>query len=745
MDRRWRALAIIATTGALAGCDRAPTQVTTRQVGLQGPSRDAVAPGFAIDLGTPAGGTRANERALNDLGVAIGEFDDVTTGYHRVWVSQDGAQMNSGPQLWPDGLMGAVFAIDDAGEIAGQRQPAAGQLLVPFVAEPGGTIVDLPIPGGSTGWAYALNSAGDAAGQFTSSGHVHAAFWKKGGDLVDLGTMGGDLSTAMSLNDKDEVVGYFALADNSEHGFYWSAATGMVDAGGGVLEDINDDGVAVGYHNGNGSVGITWTLAGGVRPIALPAGISYALPFTINDDGVWGGWCGEGQVSRACAGTVDGGVFYVSEEGEQQSFILTINDQDVALGSLKMPDGGVHVVEWQLTPPGADHSPAVSMGGPYAGHAGSALALSWSATDADDDPLTYTWDFGDGTTGSGTTLPTSHTFAAKGTYTLTLTADDGRGRKDTQSASVTIGDPLDTTAPVITPTISGTLGQNGWYTSNVALTWSESDPESGVASTSGCGAATVSGNTAGASFTCSATNGVGLTASRTATIRRDDSAPTVTPTVSGTMGLNGWYTSTVTVAWSVAANGPSGATPSAGCATASIGSDTPGTTLQCTETTGAGRSRTGTVSVKRDATAPTIAYAGNVGTYTVDQTVAITCTASDAMSGIASSTCANITGDAYRFALGTNSYSATAKDNAGNAAQASTSFDVQVTAASLSNLTQRWVTNAGVANSLCSKLAAAAAGNAGALQAYIQEVQAQSGKKIPADEAAILLQLAGAL
>jgi hypothetical protein len=36
----------------------------------------------------------------------------------------------------------------------------------------------------------------------------------------------------------------------------------------------------------------------------------------------------------------------------------------------------------------------------------------------------------------------------------------------------------------------------------------------------------------------------------------------------------------------------------------------------------------------------------------VDQTVNITCTASDNLSGVASSSCANIVSDAYTFALG---------------------------------------------------------------------------------------------
>ena len=46
----------------------------------------------------------------------------------------------------------------------------------------------------------------------------------------------------------------------------------------------------------------------------------------------------------------------------------------------------------------------------------------------------------------------------------------------------------DTTPPVITATLTGTLGANGWYASNVGLAWTVTDPESTRIRKSGCGA-----------------------------------------------------------------------------------------------------------------------------------------------------------------------------------------------------------------------------------------------------------------
>jgi YVTN family beta-propeller protein len=93
----------------------------------------------------------------------------------------------------------------------------------------------------------------------------------------------------------------------------------------------------------------------------------------------------------------------------------------------------------------------------------------------------------------------------------------------------------DATPPVITPDISGVLGENGWYRGPVTVAWSVEDPESGVASSVGCGTTTLTADTAGTVLTCTATNGAGLTASESVEIRIDTSPPTlacsVTPSV----------------------------------------------------------------------------------------------------------------------------------------------------------------------------------------------------------------------
>jgi len=87
------------------------------------------------------------------------------------------------------------------------------------------------------------------------------------------------------------------------------------------------------------------------------------------------------------------------------------------------------------------------------------------------------------------------------------------------------GVQVDVTPPVIVPNISGTLGNNGWFQSNVPASWSVTDPESGIASSSGCGQTTLTTDTRGVALTCSATNGVGISSSVPVTIKIDKTNP----------------------------------------------------------------------------------------------------------------------------------------------------------------------------------------------------------------------------
>jgi PKD repeat protein len=81
--------------------------------------------------------------------------------------------------------------------------------------------------------------------------------------------------------------------------------------------------------------------------------------------------------------------------------------------------------------------PVADANGPYGGIAGEAVQFDGSASfDMDGTIVSYEWDFGDNTTGTG--INPTHTYALAGTYTISLTVTDNAGATDTATTFVTI-------------------------------------------------------------------------------------------------------------------------------------------------------------------------------------------------------------------------------------------------------------------------------------------------------------------
>ncbi len=106
--------------------------------------------------------------------------------------------------------------------------------------------------------------------------------------------------------------------------------------------------------------------------------------------------------------------------------------------------------------------------------------------------------------------------------------------------------PGDATPPLIEPDVTGTFGANGWYTSDVTVSWAVTDAESSVTSATDCDTSTVLADSADAEFTCSATS-AGGTSSETVHVHRDATPPGATASASPFPNANGWNSGDVTV------------------------------------------------------------------------------------------------------------------------------------------------------------------------------------------------------
>ncbi|MFB6673349.1 PQQ-dependent sugar dehydrogenase [Streptomyces sp. NPDC056390] len=157
---------------------------------------------------------------------------------------------------------------------------------------------------------------------------------------------------------------------------------------------------------------------------------------------------------------------------------------DMAFG----PDGALYVLDYGLSWFGGDensglyrienatdgHSPVVDAKvDKTSGQAPLRARFSSTATDADSDALTYSWNFGDGTTGTG--AAPSHTYKKNGTYTATVTAKDATGRTGSADAHIVVGN----TAPKVTLELPAD-GQLFTFGDEVPFKVKVTDPEDGT-------------------------------------------------------------------------------------------------------------------------------------------------------------------------------------------------------------------------------------------------------------------------
>jgi hypothetical protein len=267
------------------------------------------------------------------------------------------------------------------------------------------------------------------------------------------------------------------------------------------------------------------------------------------------------------------------------------------------------------------------------------------------------------------------------TMTVALTAGTSTNGKTLAPAGVTLSyditagpddascAPVDTTPPVIGYVLNPASpdGANGWYKSNVTLTWTvtENESPSSLVKT-GCVDQNITADQAATTYSCSATSHGGSAGPVTVTIKRDATAPTeVSGAPNRTPDHNGWYNHAVDVVFT----GSDATSDIDSCSTVTYsGPDGTGRTVNgsCTDNAGNTSAPAASSAFDYDATAPTgVSGAPNRtpdhnGWY--NHAVDVVFTGSDATSDIDS--CSTVT---YSGPDGTSlSVNGSCTDNAGN-------------------------------------------------------------------------------
>ncbi len=125
---------------------------------------------------------------------------------------------------------------------------------------------------------------------------------------------------------------------------------------------------------------------------------------------------------------MDGPVDFALEPGTGNILYVAINV------------GQVRRIRWTGAVGGNTQPIASISASPLGGSVPLTVNFSGSGSiDADNDPLTYSWAFGDGATGSGIT--TNHTYTTSGAFTAQLTVTDGRGGLDVKIKTIMVSPP----------------------------------------------------------------------------------------------------------------------------------------------------------------------------------------------------------------------------------------------------------------------------------------------------------------
>ncbi|MFC5478404.1 PKD domain-containing protein [Massilia suwonensis] len=233
--------------------------------------------------------------------------------------------------------------------------------------------------------------------------------------MVDIGTAGGTEAIVLAMTPGLHMAGFINFANRPQHAMSWTRATGTRDLGtlggqGSRAFDVNASGQIVGFaeNRAGGSRAFVWTARRGM--LDLNRYLRHAPPGLVLDDAV--------------AINDSGAIVATSNAG----LVLLRPEQKCGCGHALGPVVAPAVVK-----------------------AGVPMGASMAFVDEDRvGTRSVTWSWGDGSaaqagrvreSGSAGNADASHSFAAPGIYTVTVTVVDRRGRSSAVSHDVVVTAP----------------------------------------------------------------------------------------------------------------------------------------------------------------------------------------------------------------------------------------------------------------------------------------------------------------
>jgi len=359
------------------------------------------------------------------------------------------------------------------------------------------------LPGGISSWASFVSADGQvivgSVGISSEPPHQAAFRWTEALGMTDLGVLPGAVHTMPHAMSRD---GRVVVGQSGTEAFRWSEASGIVGLGhlpgdqGSFAMAVSDDGAVIVGKSffADGQVeSFVWTEADGLRSLrdllassgvdvsgwqnlaaeALSGNGNAIVGRGINPSGYPEAWAFRLQENRAPVAAIGyspdfpnkrkpisfWGTNSTDPDGDEiVDYWWDFGDGTTAAGpvvshtyaqagnytvTLVVADGRLESAPVSVVVAVFEQTPVANAGGPYSGAKNAAIRFDGTAsTDADGDPLTYVWDFGDGTIGSGAS-PT-HVYARSGVYSVTLVVSDGAANSMPARTTVSVSN----TAPM---------------------------------------------------------------------------------------------------------------------------------------------------------------------------------------------------------------------------------------------------------------------------------------------------------